>query len=50
MELILTNLTKRYGQKVALDGFSYTFREGIYGILGANGVLARHTSPKCRKS
>lgn len=38
MELILTNLTKRYGQKVALDGFSYTFHAGIYGILGANGA------------
>ena len=38
MELILTNLTKRYGQKVALDRFSYTFHAGIYGILGANGA------------
>ncbi len=38
MELILTNLTKRYGQKVALNGFTYTFNEGIYGILGANGA------------
>ena len=38
MELKLENLTKRYGQKVALDGFSYTFRQGICGILGANGA------------
>ena len=38
MELKLTGLTKRYGQKVALDGFTYTFKEGIYGILGANGA------------
>lgn len=38
MELQLTDLTKRYGTKVALDGFSYTFRPGIYGILGANGA------------
>ena len=38
MKLILTNLTKRYGQKVALDGFTYTFHAGIYGILGANGA------------
>lgn len=38
MELKLTKLTKRYGQKVALDGFTYTFKEGIYGILGANGA------------
>ncbi len=38
MELKLTKLTKRYGQKVALNGFTYTFNEGIYGILGANGA------------
>jgi ABC-type multidrug transport system ATPase subunit len=38
MELKLTGLTKRYGQKVALNGFTYTFNEGIYGILGANGA------------
>lgn len=38
MELKLEKLTKRYGQKVALDGFSYTFRQGICGILGANGA------------
>ena len=38
MELKLTNLTKRYGQKTALNDFSYTFHEGIYGILGANGA------------
>ena len=38
MELKLENLTKRYGQKVALDGFSYTFRQGICGILGSNGA------------
>ncbi|MBQ2518103.1 MAG: ATP-binding cassette domain-containing protein, partial [Clostridia bacterium] len=38
MELKLTNVTKRYGKKTALDGFSYSFREGIYGVLGANGA------------
>ena len=38
MELKLTELTKRYGQKVALDGFTYEFHAGIYGILGANGA------------
>lgn len=38
MELRLTEVTKKYGDKVALDRFSYTFREGIYGILGANGA------------
>ncbi len=38
MELKLNKVTKRYGDKVALDHFSYTFRPGIYGILGANGA------------
>ena len=38
MELKLTQVTKRYGKKAALSRFSYTFQEGIYGILGANGA------------
>lgn len=38
MELRLDDVTKKYGDKVALDGFSYTFHPGIYGILGANGA------------
>lgn len=38
MELCLDSVTKKYGAKVALDGFSYTFQPGIYGILGANGA------------
>ena len=38
MELKLENVSKRYGQKEALSAFSYTFHEGIYGILGANGA------------
>lgn len=38
MELKLDNVTKKYGEKVALNGFSYTFKPGIYGILGANGA------------
>ncbi len=38
MELRLTDVTKRYGEKVALDHFSYSFQPGIYGILGANGA------------
>ena len=38
MELQLKDVTKKYGEKVALDRFSYTFRPGIYGILGANGA------------
>lgn len=38
MELKLDALTKKYGEKVALDGFSFAFGPGIYGILGANGA------------
>lgn len=38
MELTISNLTKKYGVKVALCDFSYTFTPGIYGILGANGA------------
>ena len=38
MELYVENLTKKYGQKVALRNFSYEFTPGIYGILGANGA------------
>ena len=36
MELRIEGLTKQYGQKKALDAFSVTFTEGLYGILGAN--------------
>ena len=38
MELEVKKLTKKYGEKVALKDFSYTFTPGIYGILGANGA------------
>ena len=38
MELRLTDVTKKYGEKTALDCFSYCVQPGIYGILGANGA------------
>ena len=38
MELRIEHLTKKYGEKVALRNFTYTFTPGIYGILGANGA------------
>ncbi|MBQ7145210.1 MAG: ATP-binding cassette domain-containing protein [Lachnospiraceae bacterium] len=38
MELTIQNISKKYGNKIALKDFSYTFRQGIYGILGANGA------------
>lgn len=38
MELALKGLTKSYKKKKALDDFSLTFNEGVYGILGPNGA------------
>lgn len=38
MELIINSVTKAYGKKVALNNFTYTFKTGICGILGANGA------------
>lgn len=38
MELRIEGLSKHYGEKKALDGFSMNFTEGLYGILGANGA------------
>lgn len=38
MELRIEGLSKYYGAKKALDGFSMCFTEGLYGILGANGA------------
>ncbi len=37
MELRIENLTKRYGQKTAVDDFSASLHGGIYALLGANG-------------
>ncbi len=36
--LELINLTKKYGNKTALDSLSVTFGSGVYGLLGANGA------------
>lgn len=38
MRLQINNLTKRYGQKTALNNFSFEFTDGIYGLLGPNGA------------
>ena len=35
--LEITGLTKDYGAKRALDGFSFAFGAGIYALLGPNG-------------
>lgn len=36
--LQLENVSKHYGEKLALDGFTFTFENGIYGLLGPNGA------------
>ena len=33
-----TNLTKRYGRVLALDGVNFTVGDGITGLLGPNGA------------
>ena len=38
MQLELIDLTKRYGDFLALDHLNISFKTGIYGILGANGA------------
>ncbi len=38
MQLAISDLTKKYGSVTALNSFSFTFSDGIYGILGANGA------------
>lgn len=38
MELQFHNVTKKYGKKLALDGFSLTLTEGVYALLGPNGA------------
>lgn len=36
MELKLEHISKEYKNTTALDDFSMTFSEGIYGLLGPN--------------
>ncbi len=37
LTLELDNLTKKYKNKTAVDGFNLSLTNGIYGLLGANG-------------
>ena len=37
-ELNLVNVQKRYQEKEAVGGFSFTFTNGVYGLLGENGA------------
>lgn len=38
MKLELKNISKKYGEKAALNNVSTEFTEGIYGLLGPNGA------------
>ena len=38
MELTIQNLTRRYGDKTAVDGVNLTLTPGVWGLLGANGA------------
>lgn len=38
MELKTIELTKKYGPKTAVNHFSITLTNGVYGLLGANGA------------
>lgn len=38
MELTVNNVTKRYGDKTAVNGVSLTLTPGVWGLLGANGA------------
>lgn len=38
MELILNNLTKKFGDFVAVDDINLTMTNGVYGLLGVNGA------------
>lgn len=42
MKLEINGLTKCYQKDIkALDGFTFTFSEGVYGLLGPNGASAK---------
>lgn len=38
MELKVSNLTKKYGEKTAVDHLNLSLTNGVYGLLGANGA------------
>ena len=38
MELKMKNLTKRYGDKAAVDRLNVSLTKRVYGLLGANGA------------
>ena len=38
MKLVLDNLTKEFGEFVAVDHINLTMTNGVYGLLGVNGA------------
>ena len=38
LELTFNRLTKKFHSTIAVDRFSYTMSNGVYGLLGANGA------------
>ena len=38
MKLEISNVTKKFRDITAVDGLSYTFGAGVYGLLGVNGA------------
>ena len=39
MELVIDNITKKFGEKLIFDRASFQFEKGkIYGLLGRNGA------------
>ena len=38
MELIIDQLSKHYGRQKAVNNFTFTMTNGVYGLLGANGA------------
>ena len=37
-EIVMKNVTKRYGKKLALDHLSLKIPQGMFGLLGPNGL------------
>jgi len=38
LSIELKDVKKQYGKKVVVKDFSFSFKEGVYGLLGANGA------------
>ena len=38
MKIEFKNVSKKYGKTLALDNFSVTLEDGVYGLLGTNGA------------